>query len=107
MIMQDREPVQVREWPSGEVFCWNGPHCRNKRPSTIPGNRRHSVSGQGQFFYSFRLDEAVPGDHSVRDIEAVIAIASQAACGQSLRPKDCKTLAEKPTPWRLTTINSQ
>jgi hypothetical protein len=45
---------------------------------------------QGQFFYSFRLDEAVPGDHPVRDIAAVIAIASQAACGQSLRPKGCK-----------------
>ena len=27
---------------------------------------------QGQFFYSFRLDEAVPGDHEVRDIAAVL-----------------------------------
>ena len=27
---------------------------------------------QGQFFYSFRLDEAVPGDHPVREIAAVL-----------------------------------
>src|SRR3974390_159895 len=27
---------------------------------------------QGQFFYSFRLDEAVPGDHPVREFAAVL-----------------------------------
>ena len=27
---------------------------------------------QGQFFYSFRLDEAVPGDHPIREIAAVL-----------------------------------
>src|SRR5262249_60407002 len=27
---------------------------------------------QEQFFYSFRLDEAVPGDHPVREIAAVL-----------------------------------
>jgi len=30
---------------------------------------------QGQFFYSFRLDEAVPGDHAVRDIAAVLDLS--------------------------------
>jgi hypothetical protein len=28
--------------------------------------------GQGQFFYSFCLDEAVPDDHIVREIAAVL-----------------------------------
>jgi transposase len=27
---------------------------------------------QGQFFYSFRLDEAVPDDHPVRELAAVL-----------------------------------
>jgi hypothetical protein len=31
--------------------------------------------GQGQFFYSFRLEEAVPGDHAVRDIAAVLDLS--------------------------------
>jgi len=30
---------------------------------------------QGQFFYSFRLDEAVPHDHAVRDIAAVLDLS--------------------------------
>jgi hypothetical protein len=30
---------------------------------------------QGQFFYSFRLDEAVPGDHPVRQIAAVLDLS--------------------------------
>lgn len=30
---------------------------------------------QGQFFYSFRLEEAVPGDHPVRDIAAVLDLS--------------------------------
>jgi transposase len=30
---------------------------------------------QGQFFYSFRLEEAVPGDHAVRDIAAVLDLS--------------------------------
>ena len=30
---------------------------------------------QGQFFYSFHLEEAVPGDHAVRDIAAVLDLS--------------------------------
>ncbi len=30
---------------------------------------------QGQFFYSFRLDEAVPDDHPIRDIAAVLDLS--------------------------------
>jgi hypothetical protein len=30
---------------------------------------------QEQFFYSFRLDEAVPEDHSVREIAAVVDLS--------------------------------
>jgi transposase len=30
---------------------------------------------KGQFFYSFRLDEAVPGDHPVRQIAAVLDLS--------------------------------
>src|SRR6516165_9036845 len=30
---------------------------------------------QEQFFYSFRLDEAVPGDHPVREIAAVLDLS--------------------------------
>jgi len=30
---------------------------------------------QWQYFYSFRLDEAVPGDHAVRDIAAVLDLS--------------------------------
>jgi hypothetical protein len=30
---------------------------------------------QGQFFYSFRLDEAVPGDHPVRQIASVVDLS--------------------------------
>ena len=30
---------------------------------------------QGEFFYSFRLEEAVPGDHPVRDIAAVLDLS--------------------------------
>jgi len=30
---------------------------------------------QGQFFYSFRLDEAVPNDHPVRELAAVLDLS--------------------------------
>ena len=30
---------------------------------------------QGQFFYSFRLDEAVPGDHPIRQIASVLDLS--------------------------------
>ena len=30
---------------------------------------------QGEFFYSFRLNEAVPDDHSVRAIAAVLDLS--------------------------------
>ena len=30
---------------------------------------------QGQFFYSFCLDDAVPGDHRVREIAAVLDLS--------------------------------
>ena len=32
---------------------------------------------QGQFFYSFHLEEAVPGDHAVRDIAAVLDLSCE------------------------------
>jgi hypothetical protein len=35
-----------------------------------------SPKHQEQFFYSFRLDEAVSGDHPVREIAAVITLGS-------------------------------
>ena len=28
--------------------------------------------GQGQFFYTFNIDEVVPGDHLVRQIDAML-----------------------------------
>jgi transposase len=31
--------------------------------------------GQGQFFYSFNLDQVVPGDHLVRQIDGVLDLA--------------------------------
>ena len=36
------------------------------------GRLRHD---QGQFFYSFRLDEAVPGDHPIRQIASVLDLS--------------------------------
>ena len=36
------------------------------------GRRKH---GQGQLFYEFRLDEAVPDDHLVRKIRAVLDLS--------------------------------
>jgi transposase len=30
---------------------------------------------QGQFFYSFRLDEAVPGDHPLRQIASILDLS--------------------------------
>jgi transposase len=55
---------------------------------------------QGEFFYSFRLDEAVPDDHPVRTIAAVLdlswvqqsAVASAHKVAKSIhpRPKICR-----------------
>jgi transposase len=50
---------------------------------------------QEQFFYSFRLDEAVPEDHSVREIAAVldlswvvrVNLAYRWFCGLSIEDK--------------------
>jgi hypothetical protein len=36
------------------------------------GRRTHD---QEQFFYSFRLDEAVPNDHPVREVAAVLDLS--------------------------------
>ena len=38
--------------------------------------------GQGQFFYSFDLDEVVPPDHLVRQIDGVLdlSLGAQGAC---------------------------
>ena len=38
--------------------------------------------GQGQFFYSFDLDEVVPPDHLVRQIDTVLI---SVGCTRSLR----------------------
>ena len=42
--------------------------------------------GQGQFFYAFDLDKAVPADHLVRQIDGVHARAFRRVAGE--RP-DC------------------
>jgi transposase len=36
---------------------------------------RKRADWQAQFFYSFRLDEAVPDDHPVREIAAVLDLS--------------------------------
>src|ERR1700680_215224 len=48
--------------------------CRRdlRRRRTMMGRRNHD---QEQFFYSFRLDEAVPDDHLVRKIAAVLDLS--------------------------------
>ena len=43
--------------------------CDSRRGRSMMGRLNHE---QEQFFYSFRLDEAVPGDHPVRRIAAVL-----------------------------------
>jgi hypothetical protein len=39
---------------------------------------------QRQFFYSFRLEEAVPGDHPVRGIAAVLETIAPLICRTDL-----------------------
>ena len=44
----------------------------------IDDGAAQSRSGdQGQFFYSFRLEEAVPDDHPIRDIAAVQLLSAR------------------------------
>ena len=44
----------------------------DSRERSMMGRRE---DGQGQFFYSFDLDEAVPSDHLVRQIDGVLDLA--------------------------------
>jgi hypothetical protein len=49
---------------------------------------------QGQLFYSFDLDAAVPGDHLVREIAAVVGLTNRSGLAQRMRlsgkhPQDC------------------
>jgi hypothetical protein len=47
-------------------------------PSAIRGGNGHDGTtqpGQGQLFYEFRLDEAVPDDHLVRQIGALLNLS--------------------------------
>ena len=44
----------------------------SRRERSMMGRLNHE---QKQFFYSFRLDDAVPGDHPVRRIAAVLDLA--------------------------------
>ena len=45
---------------------------RDRRERRVMGRRE---DGQGQFFYSFDLDEAVPPDHLARQIDAVLDLS--------------------------------
>jgi hypothetical protein len=49
-------------------FPWSDP----RQERTMMGRLNHD---QEQFFYSFRLDEAVPADHPVRRIAAVLDLS--------------------------------
>jgi len=44
----------------------------SRRERRMMGRLKHD---QEQFFYSFRLDEAVPADHPVRRIAAVLDLS--------------------------------
>jgi hypothetical protein len=46
--------------------------CDSRRERAMMGRLNHE---QEQFFYSFRLDEAVPEDHPVREIAAVVDLS--------------------------------
>src|SRR6476646_7557132 len=46
--------------------------CDSRREQAMMGRLNHD---QEQFFYSFRLDEAVPNDHPVREIAAVLDLS--------------------------------
>jgi transposase len=46
--------------------------CDSRRERAMMGRLSHD---QEQFFYSFRLDEAVPDDHPVREIAAVLDLS--------------------------------
>src|SRR6516225_9783234 len=48
------------------------PWSDSRRERIMMGRLNHD---QEQFFYSFRLDEAVPGDHPVREIAAVLGLS--------------------------------
>jgi hypothetical protein len=52
---------------------------------------------QEQFFYSFRLDEAVPNDHPLREIAAVLDLSwvhSELAPYYSRLPQLCRETAK-------------
>jgi hypothetical protein len=61
-------------------------------------------SGQGQFFYSFELDEVVPPDHLVRQIERRSRpwLGAQGACTILLthRPPFDRSGADDPDAYR-------
>jgi hypothetical protein len=40
--------------------------------------------GQGQFFYAFNLDDVVPPDHLVRQIDGVLDLRANPACPEPI-----------------------
>jgi hypothetical protein len=46
--------------------------CDSRRGRAMMGRLNHD---QEQFFYSFRLEEAVPNDHPVREVAAVLDLS--------------------------------
>jgi hypothetical protein len=48
------------------------PAARLIQPGHPINRERRREGGQGQFFYAFDLDEVVPCDHLVRQIDAVL-----------------------------------
>src|SRR5689334_22120172 len=57
--------LSLRRWPNRDSVEWDG----DLRERSMMGRRE---GGQGQFFYAFDLDEVVPRDHLVRQIDAVL-----------------------------------
>jgi hypothetical protein len=47
-------------------------HCDSLRRRAMMGRLNHD---QGQLFYSFNLEEAVPDDHLVRQVAAVLDLS--------------------------------
>ena len=56
---------------------------------------------QSEFFYSFRLDEAVPDDHRVRAIAAILDLSwvHSARGFMSSRPRGRVLISAQPQPY--------
>src|SRR5712675_153257 len=60
--------LSLRRWPNRDSVEWDG----DSRERPMMGRRE---GGQGQFFYAFDLDEVVPRDHLVRQIDALLDLS--------------------------------